>query len=753
MMERLATALLAHRRLVVGGWLLLCLLGGAFAVGLPGRIVSGGEAPSSSQSEVVARALAHSALPALFVAVEVPAGAAPAGGAHATTLVSQAVSRVPEVTAVSPMPNTKPLRPGGARVTVLNVSTRGGTDGAVHAAHLLSAALPKEAPDGVVVHVGGFGAYRDELTVDSQRDLERAERVGIPIVLVVLLLTFGSFWAAGLPLAIALSALLMGLGAVGAASFFLPMSDFVTNSASMIGLALGVDYAMFLLQRVRELNRNGRSVDDSIRQAMRTTGTAVLWSGITVLLAEATLLLVDSRSIRSAAFGMVMVTLLAVGTAVVVAPVLISLLGHRIAATSRHRAASTSSRAWFRWARHVTRRAPAWLVASVLLMLALAIPVTKLHSSVSIAGTSSLPAQSSVRQAYSLAAERYGTPALSPVVVLLDSHDRPTVARAAGVIADDPEVAGVAVQDLPNGATALVVTAKTDPYSSTARDLVGRLRDGALSGTLHGVPYQVGGETAAAIDASDAMFAGLPKVGLALLLVVGLLLLFALRSVFLPLKAVVLVVLSLGASLGSLVLLTRTNLGAHLIGANGPQDIHPIVPITIVAITVALSTDYEVILISRMAEHYKRTRDNRAAVIDGVQHTGSVITSAAAIMIAVFSGFALADLPPLKQLGVGLGVAVFLDATVVRGALVPATMAVMGRRNWWWPSRAALRARGERTIAGNSAQPHDEPAPAQLLATGRAAEAQAHVDPYEPLDAELVGAGATPTRSAVSGAG
>ena len=145
-MERLATTLLAHRRLVVGGWLLLCLLGGAFAVGLPGRIVSGGEAPSSSQSEVVARALAHSALPALFVAVEVPAGTAPADRAHATMLVSQAVRRVPDVTAVSPMPNTKPLRPGGARVTVVNVSTRGGTDGAVHAAHLLSAARQTPPP-------------------------------------------------------------------------------------------------------------------------------------------------------------------------------------------------------------------------------------------------------------------------------------------------------------------------------------------------------------------------------------------------------------------------------------------------------------------------------------------------------------------------------------------------------------------------------------------------------------------------------
>ncbi|MDT4972837.1 MAG: putative drug exporter of the superfamily [Pseudonocardiales bacterium] len=689
-MDHLATTLLKHRRLVLLGWALLCVVGAIFAAGLPGRIVSGGEAPASSQSEVVARELADTPLPALFVAVRVPPDATPADQAHATSAVALAVHRVRGVTAVSPLPDVLPARLEGARVTVLNVSTSGGTDGAVKAAHALSASLPKAAPKGVEVHVGGFGAYRDELTVLSQRDLQRAERIGIPIVLVVLLVTFGSLWAAGLPLAIALSALLMGLGGVGVASFFLPMSDFVTNSASMIGLALGVDYAMFLLQRVRELTHSGRSVDDAVRVAMGTTGVAVLWSGMTVLFAEAALLLVDSRSIRSAAFGMVMVTLFAMATALFVAPVLISVLGRRIAPARLHAVESTTSRGWHRWARHVTRRAPIWLIAGAVLMLALALPSTKLHSSVNISGTSSLPGDSSVRQAYELAGQRYGSAAMSPVLVLLNSNERPKVARVVHAIAADAQVASAVPQTLPDGRTAVVVTAKADAYSAATRGLVERIRDGSVHAALAGVTYRVGGETAASMDATKAMFDGLPKVGLALLLVVGLLLLFALRSVFLPLKAVVLVILSLGASLGSLVLLATTKVGAHLIGASGPQDIHPIVPITIVAITVALSTDYEVILISRIAEHYKRTGNNRGAVVDGIAHTGSVITSAAAIMIAVFAGFALADLAPLKQLGVGLGLAVFIDATVVRGVLVPAAMAVMGRRNWWLPARRTV---------------------------------------------------------------
>lgn len=708
-MERLTTVLLARRRLVLAGWALLMVLGGVFAAGLPGRIVPGGEAPASSQSEVVARALADSSLPSLFVAIRVEPGTSPAQRARLTSSVAAAARGVRGVTGVSPMPDTRPAQPAGAQVTVLNVAAAGGTDGAVKTAHALSLALARAVPDGAAqVHVGGFGAYRDEITVDSQHDLERAERVGIPVVLVVLLFTFGSLWAAALPLAIALTALVMGLGGVGVASYFLPMSDYVTNAASMIGLALGVDYAMFLVQRVRELTHCGRSVDDALHEAMRTTGTAVLWSGITVLLAESTLLLVDSRAIRTAAFAMVMVTLCAVGTALLAGPVLIGVLGRRVAPARRHAAQTRASRGWQRWARHVTRHGPAWLVASAVVMAGLALPGTRLHASVSISGTSSLPASSSVRQAYELAAERYGPAAMSPVVVLLPAGHQGEMTRIVRIIDSDRQVAAVTRDSLPDGSQALIVTAKAGPYSPAARALVSRLRSGPLRAALGAAPYWVGGETADSIDATQAMFNGLPKVGLALLVIIALVLLFALRSVFLPVKAVVLVVLSLGASLGSLLLLVTTRAGAWLIGANGPYDIHPIVPITVVAITVALSTDYEVILISRIAEHYRRTGDNRGAVVAGIEHTGSVITSAAAIMVAVFAGFALADLLPVKQLGVGLSLAVTLDATVVRGVLVPAAMAVMGRGNWWWPRLALRRHRGElRQEAATAAVPQE----------------------------------------------
>jgi uncharacterized membrane protein YdfJ with MMPL/SSD domain len=690
-MARLADAVLAHRRVVVGCWALLCLVGGAFAAGLPGRIVPGGEAPVSSQSEQVARALADSPLPSLFVVVEGSEGMAPTDLERVASATADAVREVPGVTGVGPMQAPLAEEPGSERIAVLSVATSGGTDGATQVSHELADRRTTIEAGGARVFVGGFGAYRDELTELSVRDLERAERIGVPIVFVVLLLAFGSLWAAGLPLAIALTALLMGLGAVGAASFVLPMGDFVTNAATMIGIALGVDYAMFLVQRVREIAREGASVDDAVRAAMRTTGTAVLWSGVTVLAAEATLLLVDSRSIRSAAFGMVMVTLFAMVTALLVAPVLISLLGDRITQTQlrigRGRTGASGAGWWHRWGERVTRRPVPWLVGSVALMVGLAVPAVGLGSSVNISGSTILPADAPVRQAYDLAALRHGEAALSPVLALLPPDARDRVAPATEALLADDRVAGVTPQPLDDGSVVLAIAPTSGPYEQATRDLVHDLRSGDLASAV-GSDALVGGETAASVDATEAMFDSLPLVGLVLLVVVAALLLMALRSVLLPLKAVVLVVLSVGASLGALLLLTTTELGSTLIGADGPGDIHPIVPVTVIAITVALSTDYEVMLIARIAEHYRRTGDNRASVVDGVGHTGGVITGAAVIMIAVFLGFALADLAPLKQLGVGLGLAVLLDATVVRGVLVPAAMVVMGRANWWWPGRA-----------------------------------------------------------------
>jgi RND superfamily putative drug exporter len=223
------------------------------------------------------------------------------------------------------------------------------------------------------------------------------------------------------------------------------------------------------------------------------------------------------------------------------------------------------------------------------------------------------------------------------------------------------------------------------PYDPSSRALVASLRHGQLTQGLADVHYVTGGETAMAMDATGAMFGGLWRVVVVLAVVIAGLLMLALRSILLPIKAVVLVALSLAASVGGLLALTGSTVGSRLIGAGSAEALHPIVPVTILAIVVALSTDYEVILLSRISEAWERTGDNRASIVEGVADTGGVITSAAAVMIAVFVGFGIAQLQPLKQLGVGLSLAVFLDATVVRAILVPASMALIGRWNWWRP--------------------------------------------------------------------
>jgi RND superfamily putative drug exporter len=541
--------------------------------------------------------------------------------------------------------------------------------------------------------VGGFGAYRDQLTTLSQSDLERAERLGLPILFVVLLLTFGSLAASVLPMAVALSALVIGLGVVGAVAMVLPMSDFVTNASSMIGIALGVDYTMFLLKRFRSERRGGLDPQSAVLRTMTTTGRAVLWSALIVVLCESALLLVDSRSVRSAALGMVVVSVCTAVGAVTVVPIALLTFHERLVRTRRRGRRARPSLSWARWGEWVTGRPGICLAAAIVALLVVAVPALHIGRSVNISAASTLPESSSVRQAYAAAERLYGPDAESPVIVVVDGTS-PAAAlaggrRVAGTLATVPQVAAVQTVPLSGRTAAVVVTSRAGPYDAATRNLVKSLRQGAVRHQLDGVEYATGGETAMAMDATGAMFGGLWRVVAVLAAVIAALLFLALRSVILPVKAVVLVAVSLAASLGGLLALTGSTIGSRLIGAGTAEALHPIVPVTILAIIVALSTDYEVMLLSRIGEAWKRTGDNKASIVEGVADTGGIITSAAAVMIAVFVGFGIAQLQPLKQLGVGLALAVFIDATVVRAVLVPAAMTLMGRWNWWRPAVGA----------------------------------------------------------------
>jgi RND superfamily putative drug exporter len=322
------------------------------------------------------------------------------------------------------------------------------------------------------------------------------------------------------------------------------------------------------------------------------------------------------------------------------------------------------------------------------------VPALGLGDRVDLPSAGAMPADSQVRQATEIGAKAYGPGVLSPVEVVVRGTPetvKDDARRVGQVLATDPEVRNVRLVPLEEDDLYRVSAATAHgPASDGAEGLVKNLREGPLHESLAGVRYDVGGESAMRLDANHALFEYLPLMLAVLLALVLVLFMVAMRSVVLPVKGVLMVVVSLGASAGGLLLLSTTELGARLIGWSQPQDLHPIVPVTIVAIVVALSTDYEVILISRIAEVYRETADNTRAIVTGVAQTGRVISSAAAIMVAVFFGFALSDVTPLRQLGVGLAFAVLVDATVVRGVLVPASMQLMGRWNWWFP-RVGLR--------------------------------------------------------------
>ncbi len=732
-MDRLVDVLFRRSRLIIAVWVLLTALGAVFAVGLEGRAVPGGEASSSSHAESVARELSRNGQPSLFVVVTGEAAKSGTDGAHALRALRTNLAGTPGVREVVALPLPPPAREAGP-VTVLGLSTAGGVDASIDVARRILD-IEGLAPPGSEAFLGGYGAHREELVELSRSDLLRAEKVGVPIVIVVLLLTFGSVAATFVPLAIGLAALAGGLGAAGALAFGIPFSEYVTNAAAMVGLALAVDYAMFLVQRVREALLQGTDVDEAVRDAMRTTGVAIAWSGLTVLLAEATMLLVDARSIRTAAVGMMLVTVCALAAALIAAPLILRSLGYRLLrqaerATVRnttglpvgpahradrladalsafrrsrisrsHRREGESSGFWGRWGEQMTSRPRLWLIVGAGLLAVLCIPAFGIGQRVDLPSAAAMPADSQVRQASEIGAKAYGPGVLSPVEIVV--HATPDTVerharRVADVLRNDPEVRSVNLLPLQlQDAYRVSVATTHGPAHDRTEALVTSLRDGKLHASLPGVRYEVGGESAMRLDAKEALFESLPLMIGVLLVLVLVLFMMAMRSIVLPLKGILLVVISLGASAGGLLLLSTTELGAQLIGWSQPQDLHPIVPVTIVALAVALSTDYEVILISRIAELYRETEDNTRAIVHGVAHTGRVISSAAAIMIAVFFGFALSDVTPLRQLGVGLAFAVLIDATLIRGVLVPASMQLMGRWNWWFPSvRLPLRLRG-----------------------------------------------------------
>jgi RND superfamily putative drug exporter len=597
------------------------------------------------------------------------------------------------------------------------------------------------AEQGLEVSLVGTAAFWGEVNHLSERGLLRAELLTLPLILLVLVLLFGGVVAALASLSVGITAILFSFAVLTMLARSYELSVFVQNTATMLGLGVGVDYSLFVIARFKEELAAGRTVDEAIATTMRTSGETVVFSGVTIVAAMSTLFLVPLGVIASIALGAVVVVAFAVLASVLVLPVVLALLGRRIAAGSvaPSRGAHRASRAqrWVSLAGRVMRRPGMFLAAGVVALLAVAAPAVGLQTFTPDA--SIVPASSPVRSGFDHMQSAFGAGSTAPIQVVVQAAEPPgdgsalmalherlsRLDGAAEVRSALPLLAQLSpAQPLAalqaGGREALPADARTvvDHYVSVdARTFVfevvpqGRAADAATQDLVAAtrtavaeleddLTAVVGGETAQGVESNEVIQDSLPWVLLTMLGVIYVLLLLTFRSVLLPLKAIAMNLLSVGATFGILVLVFQQHV-VGLIGSGDPAYIQNFVPLLLLTLLFSLSTDYEVFLLSRVREDYLRTGDNEGSVARGLATTAPLISGAALLMVVVFGAFALAGILPIKQLGLGMAIAIAIDATIVRLILVPATMRLMGGLNWWRPGvpRWAASAGGRGDLA------------------------------------------------------
>ncbi len=575
----------------------------------------------------------------------------------------------------------------------------------------------------------GAGPFYHEFSQTTTEDLSRAETIAFPLAIVILLLAFGSLVAAGMPLAMALFSLLISFGVLSIIAATTTVSIFTENVASMIGIGVGIDYSLFILTRYREETRRGRAIQDAIPLAMASSGKAVFVSGLTVVVALAGTQLVNVQAFKSMGFGAMITVAFAVAAALTLLPALIGLIGRNIERVRIRRKPASESRLWHRWAMTVMRRPWVFLVSCVAILLLLATPA--LHMRLGSSGPSILPADSIPRRAAELVAkpppQGFGEGQIAPVQILVQDPEGvtthgfdyiydlsrqiqqleevvPNGVRSLATICP-PDVCPDQTKEQAKGfvnsplavsiasplvagdgtETLVLVVNRHGAQSDESNALVDDLRDLVARTAPTGITAFVGGDPGLNTDINHAVASALvPVVALVMLLSFIVLMVFF-RSLLLPLKAVLMTTASVLAVYGVLVFVFQDGHLASLLGFDPAGHLESFLPLFLFCILFGLSMDYEVFLLARVREEYLKTGDNTEAVGWGLEHTAAIITSAAAIMITVFGAFAFASLLPIKAMGFGLAFAVFIDASVVRVVLVPATMRLLGKWNWWLP--------------------------------------------------------------------
>ena len=724
-MDRLTAMIERRRWVVIVAWLALLALAAPFALRQTDNLTSGGFSVPGSDSAAVDRGIAQfdaAQRHQLAVVIARRPGASDAEVRAAVDRVGRTAARLPHASLSARAAATARAQAGRSPITVVPLSVDADQDQAADLAVDLRDQLGVgDGPrGGVELHLVGQEALWAGMQDLTKEDLAAAEGIGFPIVLLILLAVFGSLAAALLPLALGFASVTI----TGAAIYFLSqateMSVFVTNVASMIGIGVAVDYSLFVLARYREEIRAGAEPISARRTAMRTSGVAVLFSGVTVMLSLAGLFLVDSTTMRSMAMGAIVVVAVSILAAVSLLPALMCTLGPRAYKRGRsatvvgllarslrwrkRRRGSThpSNRRggfWQRWTDAIVRRPVLFAAASAGLMLVLAIPALSLKT-----GDGALrqfPKHNETRVGAELAARQAGPGAAGPAQVLVrfdsgsagDSSNRRAAAGFVAAARRDPGVARVGrpLRSRDGRSVLIAVQPDRDPESPQARAMIKRLQGLAGPHTRLGARADVrlGGATASVEDFRALVSGSLWKIALFVLACSYLILFVLLRSVLLPLKAVLMNLLTVGAAYGVLVAIFQWGWLDGVTGYESLGYINTITPALLLAIVFGLSMDYEVFLLTRIKERYDATGDTRRSVAQGLAASAATISSAALIMVAVFAVFAGTAVPSVKEIGLGLSVAIALDATVIRLVLVPATMEIMGRWNWWLPGPLA----------------------------------------------------------------
>lgn len=674
---RLGSWCAAHGRLVVGFWALVFGILGLVLGPRAEDALSGAGWEDSGAESVAARAAIEDSFPGFgsySLAVVVDAGEHGFDDPEVARTMNRVETTLEEEPAVSSV--VEPGRHGGisrdGTTAVFAAGAGGDENEMVDAAGRLSNELEGVAPDGIAVSVTGLPGFWSDFNEASKKAMISAEFRSWPVTLVILAIAFGSLVAAGLPLLLTILGLASAIGALWIGAQFGDISIWAVNFALMFALAVGIDYALFVVVRFRASMRAGRAPGAAVTETMDTAGKAVLLSGLTVVASLLALLLIPSPPFQTTAIGMALAVVFVLGASLTLLPALLARLGERIdrVALPWEGAVAHRSEGFARWAAMVWRRPLLTGAVATASLLALMVPLLFIETGMPSIRT--LPEDAPARVGQERIAEAFAAGAPDRLDIVIDAS-RARQARRAVVSEDGLALGGPVLRS--RGSALVRAVPEVSAHPALLAGLRARLPDGAM----------VGGPAAERLDLESMLSARLPLIYAGVIGVGFLILLVALRAPLVALASVLLNLLATGAAFGIGVLVFQEGVGASLLGFEAQGQITAWGPILFFTLIFALAMDYTVFLLSSVKEHFERTGDARQATIEGMATSGRVINAAAAVMVFVFFTFSLAGVLPPKEMGAILGLAVLLDATLIRLLLLPAILRLLGERAWQPP--------------------------------------------------------------------